>query len=143
MRRLPTECHFSKWELHWACYGLGPPERDARSPRVDLEGRCFWTWCAYDILASFGALGASGGAQSPSRAVLFRPDEALLKWCENVYAKRCRNSNLFAGADPAARWAAEHAIAGKVMGLEEAADCRHAGLVGRGPDAGRCICPQR
>jgi len=45
-----------------------------------------------------------------------------LRCCENVYAEWCPNSNLFAGADLAARWAAEHAIAGKVMGLEEAAD---------------------
>ena len=35
---------------------------------VELDGRCFWTWCAYDILGIFGALKASGSALSPARA---------------------------------------------------------------------------
>jgi len=70
---------------------------------IELDGRRFWTWCAYDILGIFGALGASGRAFSPSpggpvielrfargrpldnHAVLFRPDEELMTCCENVY----------------------------------------------------------
>src|SRR5437879_1259109 len=69
---------------------------------IELDGRRFWTWCAYDILGIFGALGASGRALSPSpvagtievdfergrpvnsEAVLFRPDEELLSRCEHV-----------------------------------------------------------
>ena len=35
---------------------------------IELDGRCFWTWCAYDILGIFGALKASGSALSPARA---------------------------------------------------------------------------
>src|SRR6266446_4383629 len=61
---------------------------------IELDGRRFCTWCAYDILGIFGALGASGRALSPSpdsgntievqfrrgrpiknEAVLFRPGE--------------------------------------------------------------------
>ena len=34
--------------------------------QIELDGRRFWTWCAYDILGIFGALGASGRALSPS-----------------------------------------------------------------------------
>jgi alkylmercury lyase len=60
---------------------------------IEIEGRRFWTWCAYDILGIFGALQASGRASSPipstrdvshldfiggrpqnTNAVLFRPD---------------------------------------------------------------------
>jgi len=33
---------------------------------IELDGRQFWTWCAYDILGIFGALGANGRALSPS-----------------------------------------------------------------------------
>jgi hypothetical protein len=32
---------------------------------IKIEGRRFWTWCAYDILGIFGALQASGRASSP------------------------------------------------------------------------------
>lgn len=34
--------------------------------QIDLYGRRFWTWCAYDILGIFGAFSASGRAVSPS-----------------------------------------------------------------------------
>ena len=33
---------------------------------IELDGRGFWTWCAYDILGIFGVLEASGRALSPS-----------------------------------------------------------------------------
>src|SRR2546423_15568161 len=33
---------------------------------IEIGGRRFWTWCAYDIFGIFGALGASGRAISPS-----------------------------------------------------------------------------
>jgi len=74
---------------------------------IHLQGRKFWTWCAYDILGIFGALGASGRAISPrpggpvielqfqrgrpvdNHAVLFRPDEDLMSFCENVYEEWC------------------------------------------------------
>ena len=108
---------------------------------IELEGRQFWTWCAYDILGIFGALRASGRALSPSpshravievgfvegrpqpsTAVLFRPNAELMECCQNVYEEWCPNSNLFASRKLAEAWAAEHHLSGEVLTLEEAAD---------------------
>jgi alkylmercury lyase len=113
--------------------GLGVvPDRH----EIELEGRRFWTWCAYDILGIFGALKASGSAWSPSPiggqpieivfarglpqqddVVLFRPSADLEDGCENVYADWCPNSNLFATFELAKGWASQHGIEGKVLGL--------------------------
>ena len=108
---------------------------------IELDGRPFWTWCAYDILGIFGALGASGRALSPSPpdgetialkfvrgrpekndAVLFRPDEELMSSCENVYEEWCPNSNLFATRELATRWADQHSMRGRTLDLNEASD---------------------
>ncbi len=94
---------------------------------IKLEGRRFMSWCAYDVLGVFGALGANGRALSPSPpdgqtivvhfaggrpekndAVLFRPDEELMGCCENVYEEWCPNSNLSASHELATRWAEQH-----------------------------------
>ncbi len=105
---------------------------------IELDGRRFWTWCAYDILGIFGALEASGRALSPSPdgrtievqferghpmnsdAVLFRPDDELMSCCENVYEEWCPNSNLFRDAEQAKKWADERGMQGRIMGLSEA-----------------------
>ena len=105
---------------------------------IELDGRRFWTWCAYDILGIFGALEATGRAVSPSPegttievqfqrgrpvnldAVLFRPDDELLSCCENVYEEWCPNSNLFSNAERATRWAEQRHVHGRVMDLAEA-----------------------
>jgi alkylmercury lyase len=108
---------------------------------IELDGRRFWTWCAYDILGIFGALGARGRALSPSPpdgdkivvdfaggrpqkndAVLFRPDEELVTCCESVYEEWCPNSNLFASPDLAMRWADQHGMRGRTFDLDEASD---------------------
>ena len=108
---------------------------------IELDGRRFWTWCAYDILGIFGALGASGRALSPSPtsrepivvtftkgrpdkddAVLFRPDEGLMSSCENVYEEWCPNSNLFASPELAQGWADQHSLRGRILDLDEASD---------------------
>ena len=108
---------------------------------IELDGRRFWTWCAYDILGIFGALGANGRAWSPSPAdvrtivvdftrgrpdnndaVLFRPNEELMDCCDNVYAEWCPNSNLFASPELATQWAEQHTVAGRVLDLDEASD---------------------
>ena len=108
---------------------------------IEVEGRRFWTWCAYDILGIFGALGVSGRAISPSPpdrkpieirfirgrprpsdAVLFRPDAELMDCCDNVYDQWCPNSNLFPSRTVAEAWASEHGLSGKVLSLNEAAD---------------------
>ena len=107
--------------------------------QIELNGRTFWTWCAYDILGIFGALRADGDSRSPSRpdltvidlrflggrpqhadAVLFRPAEDLMSRCDNVYEEWCPNSNLFASRKLAQAWADEHLLAGRVLSLEEA-----------------------
>lgn len=105
---------------------------------IELAGRRFWTWCAYDILGIFGALEASGRASSPSPdgstihvdfergrplksgAALFRPDDELMDCCSNVYEEWCPNSNLFASAEVAAAWAEQRNIRGRVLDLDEA-----------------------
>ena len=107
---------------------------------IELDGRRFWTWCAYDILGIFGALHASGRATSPSpdgstievrfeggrpvsnAAVVFRPDEDLIECCANVYEEWCPNSNLFVDAELARRWAEKTGMSGRIMTLDEAAD---------------------
>ncbi len=108
---------------------------------IELDGRRFWTWCAYDILGIFGALGADGRASSPSPpdrekivvdfmwgrpsrvdAVLFRPDDELMSCCENVYEEWCPNSNLFASGELAMRWAEQHRMRGRVLDLDQASD---------------------
>ena len=108
---------------------------------IEIEGRRFWTWCAYDILGIFGALQGSGRASSPipgtrdvihldftggrpqkSNAVLFRPDTELMSCCENVYEEWCPNSNLFADRAAARKWATEHGLQGRVLTLTKAAD---------------------
>ena len=107
--------------------------------QIELNGRTFWTWCAYDILGIFGALRADGDSRSPSPpdltvielrflggrprhadAVLFRPAEDLMSRCDNVYEEWCPNSNLFASRKLAQAWADEHLLAGRVLSLEEA-----------------------
>lgn len=108
---------------------------------IELDGRRFWTWCAYDIFGIFGALRANGRARSPSApdgtpiearfssgrpqkadAVLFRPDTELMNCCENVYEEWCPNSNLFPSRELAEAWAAAHGVSGTVLSLDEAAD---------------------
>lgn len=112
------------------------PDRHA----IELDGRTFWTWCAYDVIGIFGALGASGRVLSPSPggpvielqfergrpvgngAVLFRPDEELIARCENVYEEWCPNSNLFQDAPQAKCGADGHGVPGRIMDLHEASD---------------------
>ena len=107
--------------------------------QIELNGRKFWTWCAYDILGIFGALRADGDTRSPSPpdltvielrflggrpqhadAVLFRRAEDPMSQCDNVYEEWCPNSNLFASRRLAQAWADEHQLAGRVLSLEEA-----------------------
>jgi alkylmercury lyase-like protein len=108
---------------------------------IDVQGRRFWTWCAYDIFGIFGALQADGRAWSPSpplgsiievdfkrgrpqpgQAALLRLDEELLSCYQNVYEEWCSKNNLFANRKLAEDWAAQHGLRGQVLSLDEAAD---------------------
>jgi alkylmercury lyase len=107
---------------------------------IELDGRRFWTWCAYDFLGIFGALKARGRALTPSPdgrtvevrfeggrpvdsdAVLFLPDVEMMSSCGNVYAEWCPNSNLFSDAEQATEWANERGIRGGIMSLADASN---------------------
>lgn len=109
--------------------------------RIEIDGRTFWTWCAYDVLGIFGALraggrayatspssGASievhfeGGRPLTSAVALFRPDESYLGCCDNVYEEWCPNSNFFDDAEAARAWSNGRGMAGRVLGLDEATE---------------------
>lgn len=109
--------------------------------RIELHGRMFWTWCAYDAVGIFGALRATGTAHSsspvssvplevvfragrpePTAVVLFRPDQALMDCCSNVYDQWCPNSNFFEDVEMARRWARERGLTGAVLSLAEATE---------------------
>lgn len=108
---------------------------------IEIHGRQLWTWCAYDILGIFGALGATGSARSTSpaggttielrftdgrpeeqEAVLFRPDLSLAACCENVYEEWCPNSNLFEGEAAARSWSEGRQLEGQILSLTEASE---------------------
>jgi len=108
--------------------------------KIELDGREFWTWCAYDILGIFGATRSTGTAWSrspatdatielhftaghpvPTGAVLFRPSDSLAACCTNVYEEWCPNSNLFEEQAAAQTWSTRHGLAGRVLSLDEAA----------------------
>jgi alkylmercury lyase len=109
--------------------------------RVELGDRTFWTWCAYDILGTVGALGADAIAHSASphsgaslevrfdrgrpestSLVLFRLDDGYMSCCSNVYEDWCSNSNFFESREAALAWAGTRGIPGRVMDLAEAAE---------------------
>jgi alkylmercury lyase len=105
---------------------------------INLEGRQFWTWCAYDFFGIFAALGANGHARSitpdtgqsvridfrdgqpqPAPLVLFLPaDDPACS--ANAYDQWCPHSNLFHTAEAARAWANEHDITGQVLTLAQA-----------------------
>ncbi len=126
--------------------------------RIEIGGRTFWTWCAYDVLGIFGALRASGEAHStspasgaavgvhfqrgrplPSPVVVFRPDEGYLSCCDNVYEEWCPNSNFFEDRETARTWSRSRGLSGRVLALEEAAElgARDWRPVARGRSTGR------
>lgn len=108
--------------------------------KIDLDGRRFWTWCAYDYLGIFAALGASGEARSaspdgqhyqirfdagqpePAPVVLFLPDDDYAACCTSMYEQWCPNSNMFGDTAAATSWASEHSVTGQVLTLPQAAE---------------------
>ena len=109
--------------------------------RIELDGRTFWTWCAYDILGIFGASRATGTAFSRSPAtgkairvrfhdgwpkmegvVLFRPSDSYAECCTNIYEEWCPNSNLFEDQKSAESWSTRRGLEGRILSLEEASE---------------------
>lgn len=109
--------------------------------QINLDGSTFWTWCAYDILGIYAALGATGHARStspsngrpleiafrdgqpePSTLVLFLPDDDYTACCTSMYEQWCPNSNLFHTTDDATSWATDHGVTGTVLTLPDAAE---------------------
>jgi hypothetical protein len=109
--------------------------------RVEIDGRTFWTWCGWDVVGIFGALHARGEAHSTSPAsgaalevrfergrplassvVVFRPDEAALSSCDNVYEEWCPNSNFIADREAARAWSIGQGLDGRVLRLDEASE---------------------
>ena len=107
--------------------------------RLELDGRTFWTWCAYDILGIFGAKRATGTAFSRSPAtgatitldfidgrpkgdgmVLYRPSDSYAARCTNLYEEWCPNSNLFEDHMSAQAWSKSRGLEGHILGLDEA-----------------------
>src|SRR5438309_151383 len=109
--------------------------------RIELDGRTFWTWCAYDILGIFGASVATGTAFSRSPAtgraiqvrfydgrpqiegaVLFRPSDSYAECCTNIYEEWCPNSNLFEDQKSAESWSTRRGLKGRILSLEGASE---------------------
>ena len=107
--------------------------------RMELDGRTFWTWCAYDILGIFGAhrttgtafsrspatgatitLGFHHGRPKSERVVLFRPSDSYAACCTNIYEEWCPNSNLFEDEPSAQAWSTSRELKGRILGLDEA-----------------------
>jgi alkylmercury lyase len=138
------------WAAIAALHGAGRIRLDARGDvagsaglsvaadrhEIEIDGRRFWTWCAYDILGIFGALGANGAARSssaqsgmpvvvrfldglpePTPVVVFVPDA---HGCANVYEEWCPNSNFFEDAAAAEAWSRTHQVPGRLLPLAEA-----------------------
>jgi len=104
---------------------------------LTVEGRRFWTWCAWDAVGILAALGASGlvrsrdprsgrpvevafrqGRPDASEAVIFMVDlpaftSAHDEWCPLV--------NLFESEASARDWAAGAGVSGEVLAVAEAA----------------------
>ena len=108
--------------------------------QIDLDGRTFWTWCAYDFFGIFAALDASGhattvtpdtgqtvridfrhGQPQETAYVLFLPaDDPTCS--ADAYQQWCPHSNLFHSADAARKWAADHGVTGHVLTSTEATE---------------------
>lgn len=103
---------------------------------IEIAGRCYWTWCAFDAVGILAALGATGtirttdpssgaaltlefdrGAVSPSSLVLFLPE---MRECSSVIDQWCPNANIFETDAAARRWAGDRGLRGRVLPLAEA-----------------------
>jgi alkylmercury lyase len=105
---------------------------------IVVDGRRFWTWCAYDAIGILAALGRGGVAISTSPvtgrrlevrfagAVPTDPEPAVFlanrSNCRSVVDDWCPLNNLFENAETARGWAAAEAVEGAVLGVVETAE---------------------
>jgi alkylmercury lyase len=101
-----------------------------------LDGRRYWTWCAWDAVGILGALSANGLVHSHSPlsgaaiglvfeegrppacdVVVFIADR---RPCASVIDEWCPLVNFFEHADAAATWAVQHETTGTAVRLEDA-----------------------
>ena len=103
---------------------------------VRVDGRRFWTWCAYDAVGILGAVGRGGTMLStePGSGRLMevrfeggRPaDEgpaifvAEQRECRSVIDEWCPLNNVFESVEAAERWASENGVAGSAVPIREA-----------------------
>jgi alkylmercury lyase len=104
---------------------------------IRVEGRRFWTWCAYDAFGILGALGRGGTVISRSPmtgkvlearfdgAVPIDPTMAVFiastSGCRSIVDDWCPLNNLFEDVDSARRWGIEQRVAGTALGVVETA----------------------
>lgn len=109
--------------------------------RFWVQGRCLFTWCAWDPLFLAPILGAAARVESrcpvtgrtvvidvgPRGVARVTPDTAVLSFMSDccrdgdVIARFCRFVSVFASADAASAWTAEHqgtTVLGIVEGFE-------------------------
>lgn len=107
---------------------------------IEIDGRRFWTWCTYDILGIFGALGADGHATSnyptpfeirfhhghpeSTNLVILVPDRDPLDedGATNAYDGWCPHANLFEGEEAARSWSETRGVAGRIVPVDQAAE---------------------
>lgn len=105
---------------------------------VRVDGRRFFTWCAYDAFGILGALGRGGTVISPSPmtgnvltarfegAVPVDPTMAVFiastSGCTSVVDDWCPLNNLFEDLDSARRWGVEQRVTGTALGVVETAE---------------------
>jgi alkylmercury lyase len=128
MRRQPDGCVIGSGGL-----SLVPTRHE-----VEVDGRRFWTWCAYDAFGILGALGIGGVVRSTSPltgsplearfdgAVPTDPRLAVFlastSGCRSIVDDWCPLNNLFEDLDSARRWAAERQVEGTALGVVETAE---------------------
>lgn len=106
------------------------------SHQIEVGGRHFWTWCAYDALGILGSLGKGGtvitkSPQTGDRLEIqfdgpmpLRHDLVLLMAdtsdCVSTVEDYCPRVNLFESEELARQWMAGNGVEGEVLTIDEA-----------------------
>lgn len=126
----------ARWNEQGELVGIFGLSVEPTRHELEVDGKRRWTWCAYDALGILAALGRGGRirSRSPHRdapleiefeggrpaageAALFLPEGPV----SSVGEEWCPQANLFPDAKTARGWAQAAGVAGRVVGLAEAA----------------------